>query len=270
MQAAEFQFLSGLLKKRSGLALTEEKQYLVESRLLPVARKHGCDSVISLVSLIKSKPKEEILNEVTEAMTTNESLFFRDTKPFDYLRQATLPEYKAIPGKNSLRIWSAACSTGQEPYSIAMCLLEEAAKMAGWRYEIIATDLAVKVLDRAKEGVYSQFEIQRGLPIQMLIKYFTQQPGTTSWQAKENLRTMVNYRMQNLLEDLSPLGKFDIIFCRNVLIYFDEDTRAMVAGHLARLLPRGGHLFLGSTEMLIDRTNLFTASDQCRGLYRLK
>src|SRR5262249_49502520 len=151
-----------------------------------------------------------LLVEITEAMTTNESLFFRDSKPFDYLRQTLLPAYKAMSGKTSLRIWSAACSTGQEPYSVAICLQEEAAKMPGWTYDIIGTDLAGKVLDKAKEGIYTQFEIQRGLPIQMLIKYFTQL-ANTSWQAKETIRSRVSYKPQNLLEDFASLGKFDLV-----------------------------------------------------------
>lgn len=269
MQPAEFQFCSDLLKKRSGLALTEDKGYLIESRLLPVARNHGCETVPALIQLVRTNGKEAILSEITEAMTTNESLFFRDAKPFEYLRQTMLPAYKAVAGKSALRIWSAACSTGQEPYSTAMCLQEESVKMPGWNYEIVGTDLANKVLDKAKEGIYSQFEVQRGLPIQMLIKYFTQLPGTT-WQVKEPLRAMVKYRAQNLLEDFSALGKFDIIFCRNVLIYFDEMTRARVVERLSKALSPKGHLFLGSTETIIDKSQLFVAVEQCRGLYLLK
>jgi chemotaxis protein methyltransferase CheR len=239
MEATVFQYLCELLKKRSGLALTADKEYLIESRLLPVARTHNCNSVSALILLIRTAVDPVLLNEVIEAMTTNESLFFRDTKPFEYLRKTLLPAYKAQAGKSVLRIWSAACSTGQEPYSIAMCLQEESAKMPGWKYEIVATDLASKVIEKSKEAVYSQFEVQRGLPIQMLVKYFTQLPDA-SWQIKEPLRAMVAYRVQNLLEDFSTLGRFDIVFCRNVLIYFDEPTKAVVVERLAKVLGQGG------------------------------
>lgn len=269
MQPADFQFIADWLKKRSGLALTEDKTYLLDSRLLPVARTHGCDSVTALIHLIRTTRNEAVLREVTEAMTTNESLFFRDAKPFDYLRQTILPAYKAAGGKHSARIWSAACSTGQEPYSIAMSLLEESVKMPGWQYEIVATDLAQKVLDKAREGIFSQFEVQRGLPIQMLIKYFAQLPANM-WQVKEPVRAMVNYRMQNLLESFIALGKFDIIFCRNVLIYFDEATKAQVVAMLANALLPGGYLAIGCSETLLDRTQRFDAIAQCPGLYRLK
>ena len=269
MQPADFQFIADWLKKRSGLALTEDKIYLLDSRLLPVARNHGCDSVTALIHLVRTSRNDAVLREVTEAMTTNESLFFRDSKPFDYLRQTILPAYKAAGGRSSTRIWSAACSTGQEPYSIAMSLLEEEAKMPGWKYEIVATDLAQKVLDRARAGIFSQFEVQRGLPIQMLIKYFAQLPANM-WQIKEPLRAMVSYRMQNLLEGFAILGKFDIIFCRNVLIYFDEATKAQVVDSLANALLPGGYLALGCSEALMDKTQRFSAVTQCSGLYRLK
>lgn len=269
MQAGEFQFISDLLKKRSGLALTEDKGYLLESRLTPIAQTYGCKTLGALIDLVRAGGKEALINEIVEAMTTNESLFFRDGKPFDYLRQTLLGEYKNMAGKSSLRVWSAACSTGQEPYTIAMCLLEDAAKLPGWRFEIVGTDLANKVLDKAREGKYSQFEVQRGLPIQMLIKYFTQLPNTT-WQIKDTMRSMVSYRMQNLLEDCSGLGKFDMIFCRNVLIYFDEPTKAQVIERLSKSLLAGGHLFLGSTETIIDPKQLFAPVDGCRGLYKLK
>ncbi len=265
MQPAEFQFCADLLKKRSGLALSPDKQYLMETRLLPIARQHGCEQVSGLIKLVRDNGKDSLLNEITEAMTTNESLFFRDAKPFEYLRQTLLPRYKELEKKH-VRIWSAACSTGQEPYSIAMCLQEDASRMPGWRYDITGTDLARKVITKAKEGTYSQFEVQRGLPIQMLIKYFNQLPGTL-WQVKDTVRQMVNYRTQNLLEDFSILGKFDIIFCRNVLIYFDEPTKATVIERLRGSLNPGGYLFIGSTETILNNRQ-WIAQAECRGAYR--
>ncbi|MBY0406613.1 MAG: protein-glutamate O-methyltransferase CheR [Rickettsiales bacterium] len=262
--------MSTLLKKRSGLDLREDKTYLIESRLLPVARSLKLNDVAALCDHIRRTPSEALLVEVTEAMTTNESSFFRDLKPYEQLKQVILPELmqkQAI--RKSLRIWSAACSTGQEPYSIAISIEEEKAKFAGWKVDIIATDLAKKVVDKAKGGIYTQFEAQRGLPIQMLLKYFTSLPDT-SWQVKDHIRQAVQFKLQNLLEDYSTLGQFDLIFCRNVLIYFDEDTKAGVTERMARSLAPHGLLVLGATETLIDRGGKFVASPDLRGVYRLK
>ena len=174
MTPMEFQFLSDMLKRRSGLTLTEDKTYLIESRLLPIARAQGLQDISQLCGALRGAPKEELLVEITEAMTTNESSFFRDIKPYEALRNIVLPMLMARPSAmKTLRIWSAACSTGQEPYTISMCIKEDAAKLAGWNFELVATDLAKKVVDKAKDGIYSQFEAQRGLPIQMLMKYFS-------------------------------------------------------------------------------------------------
>jgi chemotaxis protein methyltransferase CheR len=270
MQPADFQFLSDLLKKRSGLALTEDKAYLIESRLTPIARAQGLADVTQLCTHIRAGAKEELLVEITEAMTTNESSFFRDIKPYEALRKQVLPEIMQAMGANRrLRIWSAACSTGQEPYTIAICLEEDKAKMPGWSFEIIGTDLAKKVVDKAKQGIYSQFEAQRGLPIQMLVKYFTSLPDTT-WQLKDNIRSQVQFKTHNLLEDYSSLGKFDIIFLRNVLIYFDDVTKASITEKMARIMPPYGVLIIGSTESLVDPKGLFKPLDDFRGAYKLK
>ncbi len=267
MQQAELQFCIDLLKNRSGLTLGHDKSYLIESRLLPIARNNGVDNVPALVERIRTNPKETIVNEIVEAMTTNESLFFRDQKPFDYLRQKLLPQYKTA-GKGSLRIWSAACSTGQEPCSIAMCF-EEEMQNAGIRADITGTDLAGKVLDRAKAGIYTQFEVQRGMPMNLLNKYFTHLHNM-DWQIKPVISSKITYRTYNLLDDYSLLGKFDIIFCRNVLIYFDDDARGQIIARLARALNPAGYLYLGSTEIIVDKFRMFSPVDECRGLYRLK
>ena len=213
-----------------------------------------------------------MLVEITEAMTTNESSFFRDIKPYDNLRNIIFPMMMKVPAlamAKNIRIWSAACSTGQEPYTISMCINEDAAKMPGWRFDIVATDLANKVVEKAKLGIFSQFEVQRGLPIQMLVKYFTSLPDTF-WQLKDNIRSSVQFKLQNLLEDYSSLGKFDIVFCRNVLIYFDDATKAQITEKMARVLPLHGVLILGSTETLIDPNGRFTPIDEFRGAYKLK
>lgn len=270
MRPEDFQFFADLLKKRSGLTLTQDKVYLIESRLLPIARTQGLGDIAQLCAMLRTRPTEDLLVEITEAMTTNESSFFRDIKPYDQLRNIILPmQMQKLGAQKSMRIWSAACSTGQEPYSISMCLQEDAIKLAGWRFEILASDLAKKVVDKAKEGVYSQFEAQRGLPIQMLVKYFTARPDT-SWQLKDNIRSSVQFRTQNLLESYDHLGKFDIIFCRNVLIYFDDAIKAQVTDKMARALQKTGVLMIGSTESLVDPKGLFTPIPEIRGGYVLK
>ena len=171
MQTQDFQYLSAILKQQSGLALTDDKAYLIESRLLPIARSQGFADIAQLCNSLRLKPNESLLSEITEAMTTNESSFYRDIKPYEAFRNIVLPMLMARPLKSkNMRIWSAACSTGQEPYTISMCIKEEGAKLAGWNFEIIASDLAKKVVEKAKEGIYSQFEAQRGLPIQILMK----------------------------------------------------------------------------------------------------
>ncbi len=263
------QFLIDLLKKRSGLLLTLEKAYLLESRLLPIARTHSLTDLAGMVAHLRGKPSEALLVEVTEAMTTNESSFFRDAKPFDQLRDIVLPMVRTSVGsRRNLRIWSSACSTGQEPYTIAITLLEDAVKNPGWKYEIIGTDLAQKVVDKAKQGIYSQFEVQRGMPIQLLVKYFKPQPDT-NWQIGDQVKTMVQYRVQNLLESFASLGKMDIIFCRNVLIYFDEPTKQQVIEKLCDSLQPGGMLFLGSTESALPGNKRIKQIEGLRGIYQL-
>ncbi len=270
MQPQDFQYLADMLKKRSGLTLTTDKAYLIESRLLPIARSQNVQDIPQLCNLLRAKPNETLLVEITEAMTTNESSFFRDIKPYDALRNIVFPMMmKKNEISKTIRIWSAACSTGQEPYTISMCIQEDAAKLAGFRFDIMATDLARKVVDKAKLGIYSQFEAQRGLPIQMLLKYFTSLPDT-SWQLKDIIRNMVKFSTNNLLEDYGALGKFDIVFCRNVLIYFDEPIKAQITEKMSRTIAPGGIIILGATESLIDQNKRFEAMADFRGAYRLK
>ncbi|HEX7922806.1 MAG TPA: protein-glutamate O-methyltransferase CheR, partial [Bradyrhizobium sp.] len=223
MTPLDYEYLRKLLKERSGLDLSADKQYLVESRLLPLARRSNLAGIPELVQRMKGGA-EMLTSEVVEAMTTNETFFFRDKIPFDHLKDAVLPALaQARAARRSLRVWCAASSTGQEPYSIAMLLKEMTALFTGWRIEIIATDLSQAVLEKSKAGIYSQFEVQRGLPIQMLVKHFAQKGEL--WQLNADIRAMVQHRQLNLLHDFSQLGVFDVIFCRNVLIYFDQDTK---------------------------------------------
>jgi chemotaxis protein methyltransferase CheR len=261
----EYEFLRKLLKERSGLDLSSDKQYLVESRLIPLARRAGLPGISELVQKIKGG-SGPLTSEVVEAMTTNETFFFRDKIPFDHLRDTVLPALiQARASRRSLRIWSAASSTGQEPYSIAMCV-KEFAGLAGWRVEIVATDLSQAVLEKSKAGIFSQFEVQRGLPIQMLVKYFTQTGEL--WQLNADIRAMVQHRQLNLLQDFSSLGSFDVIFCRNVLIYFDQDTKVGVFDRLAKLIEPDGVLALGAAESVVGISDAFKPYPERRGLYR--
>jgi chemotaxis protein methyltransferase CheR len=262
----DYEYLRKLLKERSGLDLSADKQYLVESRLVPLARKAGLGGIPDLVAKMKSGA-EALTTEVVEAMTTNETFFFRDKIPFDHLRDTILPlMLQSRASRRALRIWSAACSTGQEPYSIAMCLKEKGAALAGWRIEIVGTDLSQEVLEKSRAGIYSQFEVQRGLPIQLLVKYFTQ--SGELWQISPEIRGMVQHRQLNLLQDFSHLGKFDVIFCRNVLIYFDQDTKINVFERLARSLEPDGMLTLGAAESVVGITDAFRPYPDRRGLYQ--
>jgi chemotaxis protein methyltransferase CheR len=263
----DYEYLRRLLKERSGLDLSSDKQYLVESRLLPLARRAGLGGITELVQRMKSGA-EQLTSDVVEAMTTNETFFFRDKIPFDHLSDSILPELaRSRAARRSIRVWSAACSTGQEPYSIAMCLREFGPALSGWRHEIVGTDLSHEVLEKSKAGLYSQFEVQRGLPIQLLVKYFTQLGEF--WQLSADIRGMVQHRQLNLLQDFSHLGKFDVIFCRNVLIYFDQETKTSIFERMARMLEPDGYLMLGAAESVVGITDAFRPCPDRRGLYQL-
>jgi chemotaxis protein methyltransferase CheR len=262
----DYEYLRKVLKERSGLDLSADKQYLVESRLLPLARKAGLGGISDLVHRMKAGA-DALTYDVVEAMTTNETFFFRDKIPYDHLRGTMLRTLlRARANRKSLRIWSAASSTGQEPYSIAMCVKEEEQLLAGWRIEIVATDLSNAVLEKSRAGLFSQFEVQRGLPIQLLLKYFAQ--SGEFWQVNPEIRAMVQHRQLNLLQDFSHLGKFDVIFCRNVLIYFDQGTKADIFDRLARVIEPDGMLMLGAAESVVGITDAFKACPDRRGLYQ--
>ncbi len=267
MNPADFQLLAGLVKERSGLILTEDKEYLLESRLMPVARKQGVKDLAELSNLVRQKKSEALMKEITEAMTTNESFFFRDVKPFDRFKEKVLPDLLAARrDKRRIRIWSAACSSGQEAYSLAMILREyDQSKIAGYNFEIIATDISDEMIMKAREGVYSQFEVQRGLPVNLMLKYF-QQDGDR-WQISSELKRMVTFKNYNLLDSLSPLGNFDVVFCRNVLIYFDQETKTKVLNNIARSMAKDGFLFLGGAETVIGITEAFKPFPSERGIY---
>ena len=265
MTPTDLEFLGKFLKERSGLVLIGDKSYLIESRLMPVARKHNMSSLATLMAQLRAgNPALE--SEVVEAMTTNETFFFRDKVPFDLFTETMLPAMqKARAAQRKVRIWCSACSTGQEPYSLAMLLEEKAPNFHGWDFEILATDLSGEVLNKAKGGKFSQFEVQRGLPIQMLVKYFTQVGDL--WEIAPSLRQKIQFRPINLLRDFSPLGTFDIVFCRNVLIYFDEPTKIDVLSRLANSVAADGFLVLGAAETVVGLCDKFKSVPDKRGLY---
>ncbi len=267
MQAENFETLRTLLKRRSGLILAPDNAYLLESRLMPVARRWNVKGLDDLVALVNGEGDDRLLRNITEAMVTNESSFFRDGRPFQQFKALVLPSLlERRAAEKHLRIWCAASSTGQEPYSLAMILCEERARLLDWRVEILGTDLSTELLDRAQAGLYTQFEVQRGLPITYLVKYFTQIGD--KWELSEDIRRMVDFQPFNLLDDPAPLGHFDVVFCRNVLIYFDRADRAGALERVAGQMPADGILYLGSGETVFGITERFAPIDGHRDLYR--
>jgi chemotaxis protein methyltransferase CheR len=249
-----FVALQNFLLKSSGLSLDREKQYLVEARLNPVIAQAGLNNLPQLVARLETD--RTLAKKVTEAMTVNETFFFRDRAPFEGFRNAILPELlKMRAQRRRIRLWSAACSTGQEPYSLAMILDEEARRLAGWSVDIVATDIAESVLKRAREGVYSHFEAQRGVPMSHLVRYFTKRKD--QWAINQNIKARVDFRQQNLMGDFSHFGVFDVIFCRNVLIYFAPEQKRDVLARMARALAPDGYLVLGAAESVIGYSSEF-------------
>lgn len=243
-------FVSDLIRRESAIALTEDKSYLVEARLLPIARQLGLGSVGELVARLRSAPSEQLRRAVVEAMTTNETSWFRDRAPFAALADAIVPQLIARRGgEHKLRIWSAACSSGQEPYSIAISLKPKLAA-AGFGLEVLGTDLSQQMVDRARLGRYSQLEVNRGLAATDLVRYF--QRDGAGWQINDELRRSVSFRQLNLAAPLPTLPQMDVIFLRNVLIYFDAPTKAAVLQRVTRVLRPDGYLFLGAAETTIN------------------
>jgi chemotaxis protein methyltransferase CheR len=249
----DYQALKEILLETSGHSLGEGKEYLVERRLAPVADSLGHPSLTALLRELRVRRDRRTVKLVCEAMTTNESLFFRDGRPFDLLKQKIIPEFiESRRARRTLRIWSAACSTGQEAYSVAMTLAEFVPSLADWRVEVVGTDYSPSVVARARSGIFNHFEVQRGLPVTMLIKYFDQIED--GWQVKESLRKKVSFQEGNLLEPFGRLGVFDIVFCRNVLIYFDAEGKRDVLERLTKVTAPDGYLFLGAAETALGVT----------------
>ena len=266
LPAAAFDSLAALLRDRSGLTIGPDKTYLLETRLGPIAKREKLPDLAALAARLRGPGAEPLVREVVEAVTTNESLFFRDSKPFVHVRATALPRlHAARPPGIPLRIWSAAASTGQEAYSLAMIAAELRPAMSDRRIEILGTDLAREPLARAREGLYTQFEVQRGLPVQMLVKHFRKEEA--NWRIAEPLRAAVSFREWNLLDNPAPLGRFDVVFCRNVLIYFDPPTKAKVLEGIARQLAPDGLLYLGGAETVLGITDRLLAVPDAPGAY---
>lgn len=247
---AEFDFLRGLVRERSAIVLEPGKEYLVESRLVPLLRDRQLPSLASLAAALRADPHGELERAVVEAMTTNETSFFRDHHPFEALQHRLLPELIAArASERRLRFWSNACSSGQEAYSLAMLLAEHFPGLRAWDVSILATDLSRDMVQRTQQGSYGQLEMNRGLPAPLLVKYFDRQ--ATRWQVKPDLRRWVQAREMNLMEAWPPLPRFDVIFLRNVLIYFDLDTKRAILRRARQALRPDGFLLLGSAETTV-------------------
>ena len=263
-----FDTLASLLKAKSGLIIGPDKLYLLETRLAIIVKREKLHDLNGLAERLRRSGSDVLARDVVEAMTTNESFFFRDDKPFQHFRSHALPRLMAArPAGSTLRIWSAASSSGQEAYSLAMIVAEAGSQIAGRKVEIVGTDIARGQLARARDGLYSQFEVQRGLPVQMLMRYFKKEDS--NWRISEAIRSMVQFREFNLLSDLRPLGKFDIVFCRNVLIYFDQPTKARVLDAAAGIMAADGLLYLGGAETVLGITSRFAPMPGERGVYGL-
>jgi chemotaxis protein methyltransferase CheR len=261
------QRLAALLARETGQQLLANRHWRVEMALKPMLRKHSIPDISVLVSILSGDGEAELLKECIEAMINNETCFFRDQANFALLTGPVVDSIRAERhSTRRLRIWSSACSTGQEPYSLAMAFLENPEKWHGWQVQIVATDISTSALAKARRGVFSQFEIQRGLPVMLMLKYFDQVDG--DWVAKDNIRKMVSFAQHNQLDPCRQLGQFDLVLCRNMLMYLCEDKRREVLDRLAGAIASDGILMLGAAETVIGQTDKFEASREFRGFYR--
>jgi chemotaxis protein methyltransferase CheR len=265
MNPSDFDFVASLVRERSGLVLSADKTYLVESRLSPIARRDGFPSIDELISAIRVRRDGRLMDSVVDAMTTNETFFFRDKTPFDIFETIVLPDLVARKRGGTIRIWCAAASTGQEPYSLAMIADAMAPRLGGCKLEILGTDISERCLEKAKAGTFTQFEVQRGLPVQMLVKHFKKDGEI--WRIDDRLKANIRFRPMNLLDDFRGLGRFDAIFCRNVLIYFDTPTKKQVLERMSSQVDGPGFLFLGAAETVLGVTDTFRPVAGHRGLY---
>jgi chemotaxis protein methyltransferase CheR len=263
----DLDFVRSFVRARSGIALTDDKAYLLESRLAPLARRLGYADTSTLLRNVRLSPTEGLLTDITEALTTNETSFFRDGHPFDEIKERILPKLAAARSRGrSLRIWSAACASGQEAYSLAICIEELAHLFDRWTVEILATDIAERPLERVRAGLYSDFEVRRGLDPARLKRWFEPEGG--NWSVRPQLKGRVRARRHNLLQRDLSLGTFDLVLLRNVLIYFDVPTKRQVLESIRAHLADDGFLLLGGTETILGVSDALGAVSGSRGLFR--
>jgi chemotaxis protein methyltransferase CheR len=261
-----FERLAVFVKSISGIVLDPEKQFIVESRLLPIVRARGFDNVAALIERLLDFREQGLVEDVIDALTTNETFFFRDRAPFEAFGTIVLPYLiQARERERNIRIWCNACSTGQEPYSLAMTIDEAASRLAGWRIDLQATDVSRAAIQAAREGLYNQFEVQRGLPANVLLRYFSRE--REMWRIAEHVRARVRFATFNLLKSFEERGLFDVIFCRNVLIYFDQNTKRDILMRLSRSLRKDGFLVLGSTETVMTADGQWVNAEASPLLY---
>ncbi len=270
MQQEEFLFFCDFIKKKAGIHLDNSKEYLVQARLDDVSKSLGCPTFTDFYRRVKFNSTPDLTDKIIEAMTTPETCFFRDTSPFDALKNHLLPElFEKKKDIKSLRIWSAASSTGQEAYSIAMTLRDMQDMFGGWYIHIMSTDISNRVLKIARSGKYSQFEVSRGMPVNLLSKYFQKTDG--GWAVDDKIKRMVEFRKFNLFDTFVNFGTFDLIFCRNVLIYFTTADKKNILDRMASNLDKRGHLILGSTETIFGITDKYTKKSYGRfASYQIK
>ena len=262
------QILAGLLQARTGQIIAPNRQYRIETALKPVLQAFCIPDMDTLVAALLGADNEDLVQSAVEAMLNNESYFFRDQAMFGILHDKVLPVLKERrTAKRSLRIWCAGCSTGQEIYSLAMQLSDERTQWAGWNIELLGTDISESVLEKARSGRFTQFEIQRGLSVTHMLRYFRQ--DGEDWVIKPEIRAMIDFRSDNIVRPARQAGEFDLILCRNVLLYFSPETRHMAFSRIGRSLAPDGYLMLGAAETVIGQTTSFVASDSIRGVYRL-
>lgn len=270
MTSADFEFVCNFVRNETAVVLEPGKEYLVESRLQTLARQEKMGSIDQLVGQLRAGPVNGMHRKVVSAMTTHETSFFRDLHPFEALRKTILPELMALrAGERKLNVWCGAASTGQEPYSILMLLQEHFPALLTWDLRFTATDVCAEVVARAKTGVFTQLEVNRGLPVTQLVRNFT--PKGDAWEIREDLRRRIDFREMNLVKEWLPLPPLDLVILRNVLIYFSVETKKTILGKIRRLLRPGGYLLLGSAETTFNLDDNFerVAIDRT-SFYRLK
>ena len=271
LQQSDFDFVQKLVQQKAAIVLDNGKQYFVESRLTPLAQNTGHDTIEKLIQALKQNPhNSRLVEQMVEAITIHETSFFRDIHPFKCLKEVVMPTLlEKRASQHSLNLWCAACSSGQEPYTVTMLMRENFPQLQSWNVRFIATDISNQILNRAREGRFSQLEVNRGLPAPLLLKHFEKQG--LEWQIKPQLRSSIEFRKLNLIDNWPPMPKMDVVFLRNVLIYFDVETKRRILGEVRKLLNPDGFLFLGAAEMPMSIDNAFERIDYPRsGCYKLR